>query len=116
MRMPSLRLNMPQDTVIPESQTLQLWLDRVMYLTKVHGEDMVLYVSASKLVEFKLSTDVSFDMNIEQTSIPNDIELTLKQWKEALKKLINKYSEDTLMYPVSESEQIHFYLSPIKRD
>lgn len=116
MRMPSLRLNVPQDTVFPESQPLSVWLEQIMYLTKNYGEDMVLYVFSEEPVLFKLSTHATFSMDLEQTSIPDDVEMTLKQWKEGLRKLIHKYSEDTLLYPVSEGKTLVFYISPIKRD
>ncbi len=116
MRMPSLRLNVPQDTVFPESQPLSVWLDQILYLTQNYGEDMVLYVVSEEPVKFKLSTHANFSMDLEQTNLPDDIEMTLKQWKEALKKLIHKYSEDTLLYPVSEGKTLVFYISPIKRD
>lgn len=116
MRMPSLRLNVPQDTVFPESQPLSVWLDQILYLTQNYGEDMVLYAVSEATVKFKLSTHANFSMDLEQTNLPDDIEMTLKQWKEALKKLIHKYSEDTLLYPVSEGKTLVFYISPIKRD
>lgn len=116
MRMPSLRLNVPQDTIFPESQPLSLWLDKILYLTKTYGEDMVLYVVSEEPVLFRLSTHANFDMDLEQTAIPNDAEITLKQWKEAINKLIHKYSEETLLYPVSEGKTLVFYISPIKRD
>lgn len=116
MRMPSLRLNVPQDTVFPESQPLSVWLEQILYLTQSYGEDMVLYAVSEETVQFKLSTHANFSMDLEQTQLPDDIEMTLKQWKEALKKLINKYSEDTLLYPVSEGKTLVFYISPIKRD
>lgn len=116
MRMPSLRLNAPQNTVFPESKPLRTWLDEIMYLTKEYGEDMVLYVVSEEPVTFKLSTHANFSMDLEQTSIPDDVEMTLKQWKEGLKKLIHKYSEETLLYPTTEGKTLVFYISPIKRD
>ena len=116
MKMPSLRLNVPQDTVFPESQPLSVWLEQIMYLTKTYGEDMVLYVVSEEPVVFKLSTHANFSMDLEQNSIPDDVEMTLKQWKEGLNKLIHKYSEDTLLYPISEGKTLVFYISPIKRD
>lgn len=113
MRMPSLREEIPQDIVEEGRYPLIEWAYNIKRLIEMYGPDKVLYSECSTPVTMLVQLNL-LETEVLAHNITYNPELTLKQWKESISHMIDKYGEDAELYTSSKSTA-KFYLSEIDR-
>jgi hypothetical protein len=113
MRMPSLREEIPQNIVEEGRYPLIEWADNIRTLLDMYGPDKVLYSECTTDVTMLVQVNI-VETEVLAHNITYNPELTLKQWKESINHMIDKYGEDAELYTASKST-VKFYLSEIDR-
>ena len=111
--MPSLREEIPQYVIKEGRYTLREWADNIRSLLDMYGPDKVLYSECTTDVRLFVQINL-IETEILAHNINYNPELTLKQWKESINHMIDKYGEYAELY-TSSSSTIIFYLSEIDR-